>query len=169
MVILALDVSGAATGWAIGVNGKLEQHGKYIGKVNLSKGHQLFEFSKWLTSLLSSFKPDIVIIEKPFRGRNSNVLAQISKFIAIVECITYQVLQLDILPSWFVDPKTIKRTLKVKKGRNHDDNKKIMVKKINSLYGLRLKFIRNKSKKYNDDDVADAIALLHAWWLINGK
>lgn len=48
---------------------------------------------------------------------------------------------------------------------DHDDNKKIMVRRINSIYGLHLKFIKNKSKTHNDDDVADAIALLHSWWL----
>jgi hypothetical protein len=55
--------------------------------------------------------------------------------------------------------------MKVKKGMDHDDNKKIMVRRINSIYGLHLKFIKNKSKSHNDDDVADAIALLHSWWL----
>lgn len=78
------------------------------------------------------------------------------------------VLDLEIQPECFLDPRSVKRALKVKKGKDHDGNKKIMVKRINSLYGLRLKFIKNKAKSYNDDDEADAIALLTAWWLAKG-
>lgn len=72
---------------------------------------------------------------------------------------------MNIEPEWFLDPKSVKRILKVKKGRDHDDNKKIMVKRINSIYGLHLKFVKNKAKSYNDDDVGDAIALFHSWLL----
>ena len=169
MVILALDVSGAATGWAVGIDGKLEKYGKFIGNTSNSKGQQLLDFFDWLISIITEVKPNIIVVEKPFRGRNSNVLAQISKFIAIVELASYKILEKEILPEWFVDPKTVKRTLKVKKGRNHDENKKLMVRRINSLYGLHLKFIKNKSKKYNDDDMADAIAILHSWWINHGK
>ena len=78
------------------------------------------------------------------------------------------VLQLDIPPENFLDPRTIKRALKVKKGKDHNGNKKIMVNRINSLYGLNLKYGKNKTKKYNDDDEADAIALLTAWWMLKG-
>ena len=78
------------------------------------------------------------------------------------------VLGLEIQPECFLDPRSIKRALKVKKGRDHDDNKKLMVKRINSLYGLHLKFRKNKAKSYNDDDEADSIALLAAWWLLKG-
>lgn len=118
-----------------------------------------------MEELFADKNPDIVLIERPFRGRNSNVLANLSKFIAVVELVAYRTLGLQIQPEWFLDPRSVKRSLKVKKGKNHDDNKKLMVKKINALYGLHLKFIKNKSKSYNDDDVGDAIALLHSWWL----
>ena len=44
-----------------------------------------------------------------------------------------------------------------------------MVKRINSLYGLHLKFIKNKAKTYNDDDIADSVALLTAWYIMKGE
>lgn len=169
MVILTLDVSGSATGWALGVDGKLEKYGKHIGTLSHSKGQQLFDFAKWLCEILQATKPDIIIVERPFRGRNSNVLAQISKFIAIVEFSAFKVLNKDIPKEWFIDPKSVKKALKVKKGRNHDDNKRIMVNRINNLYGLKLKFVKNKSKSHNDDDIADSIALLHYWWITHEK
>lgn len=163
MKVLALDVSGSCTGWALGVNGKLEAKGKFISKATSPKGEKLMSFSLWLESLLTSKTPDVVLIEKPYKGRNSNVLANISKFIGVVELVAFKTLNLVLKEEWFIDPKTIKKSLQVKKGMDYDDNKRIMVARINSLYGLKLKFGKNKSKKYNDDDVADAIALLHTF------
>jgi Holliday junction resolvasome RuvABC endonuclease subunit len=162
--ILALDVSGTCTGWAYGVYGKLEDYGKYIQKQSGSKGKKLAQFADWLTSLLEAKKPTVILIEKPYRGRNSNVLANLSKFIAVVELCAYLTLDLELEESWFLDPRTIKRLLKVQKGQDYDDNKRIMVNRINSLFGLKLKYSSKKSKKLTDDDIADAIAILVAHW-----
>jgi hypothetical protein len=165
--ILSFDVSGAATGWAYGFNGKLEDWGKFISKEHDPKGKRLADFAKWVCSILEAKKPTIVLVERPYRGRNSNVLVSLSKFIAIVEFCTYFTLELEIKGEWFIDPKVVKKTLKVPKGRDYDDNKRLMVKKINSLYNLNLKFNDKKSKSFNDDDTADAIGLLTAWWWKN--
>src|SRR5687767_6542919 len=165
--ILALDISGTATGWCYLVNSNLESFGKYIAKPTAPKGKKLLDFYVWVEDMLNSKKPDIVLIEKPYRGRNSNVLVNISKFIAVVELLAIKVLGLEIDSSWFVDPKKIKTTLQVKKGRDYYDNKRLMVNKINSLYGLKLKFKAKKAKAYNDDDISDSIALAHAWLVLN--
>lgn len=167
--ILALDISGTATGWCYFLNSNLEGYGKYISKQSASKGKKLLDFYLWVEEILTSKKPDVILIEKPYRGRNSNVLANISKFIAVVELLAIKVLDKEIEPSWFLDPKKIKTTLKVKKGKDYYDNKKLMVHKINSLYGLKLKFKVKKAKAYNDDDISDAIALAHAWFLLKGE
>ena len=162
--ILALDVSGSCTGWAYGVFGKLEGYGKYIQKQTGSKGKRLAQFAEWLTGLLEAKKPTIILIERPYRGRNSNVLASLSKFIAVVELCAYITLDLELEDSWFLDPRFIKKQLKVSKGKDYEDNKRLMVNRINELFGLKLKFSTRKSKKLTDDDVADAIAILVAWW-----
>ena len=165
--ILALDISGKCTGWAFGEE-KLLAWGKHIQKQNDSKSKKLADFANWITDLLQAKKPDIILIEKPYRGRNSNVLVSISRFIAIAELCAFVTLSLELEPEWFLDPRTVKKTLKVSKGKDYEDNKKLMVQKINKLYGLHLKYGIKKSKKFNDDDSADAIALLTAWWEING-
>lgn len=169
MKILALDVSGSATGWASGEGHTLKDYGKFISNLKKSRGERLYDFAIWLELLFDKYKPDLILIEKPYLGRNSKVLANLSRFIAIVELVAYQKLQLEIEEEWFIDPKTIKRLLGVARprkrnnGEHYFDNKAIMVKKINSLYGLKLKYSANKSKKYNDDDSADAIAVWTAW------
>jgi hypothetical protein len=176
MKTLALDVSGASTGWALGEDTNLVAWGKYVSPLGKRRGFRLYEFGKWLEGLLEEHRPDIVLVEKPFLGRNSKVLANLSKFVAIVEYKVFHVLGLEIQDDWFLDPRRIKKLLKVQKPSPkhnnsksvHDDNKKIMLKKINGLYGLRLKYAKGRSKKYNDDDISDAIALWHAWLIIRG-
>ncbi|MBU8921755.1 MAG: hypothetical protein KOO63_08045 [Bacteroidales bacterium] len=127
-----------------------------------------------MSELFSEYDPEVLLIEKPFLGRNSNVLANLSKFVAIAEEAAYRTLELDIEADWFIDPRQIKKLMGVKKSivkkntkAKHDDNKQIMVKRINKLYGLGLKYSKGKSKKHNDDDIADAIAVWHAWWILN--
>ena len=165
--ILAFDVSGTATGWAYFVNSNLELFGKYIAKPTAPKGKKLLDFYIWIEDILTNKKPDIILIEKPYRGRNSNVLVNISKFISVIELLAIKVLNLEIDSSWLIDPKKIKTTLQVKKGRDYYDNKRLMVNKINSLYGLKLKFKAKKAKAYNDDDISDSIALAHTWLILN--
>lgn len=165
--ILALDISGAATGWSYFVDDNLKIFGKYVAKTTASKGKKLLDFYIWVEELLINKKPDIILIEKPYRGRNSNVLVNISKFIAIVELLAIKVLALEIETTWFIDPRRIKIALKVRKGKDYYDNKKLMVNRINDLYKLKLKFKAKKSKSYNDDDISDSIALAHAWFLFN--
>src|ERR1041385_3235472 len=101
--ILALDVSGSCTGWAYAVDGKPIAWGKYIQKESEVKGKKLAEFASWLCTLLETKKPDIILVERPYRGRNSNVLVNLSKFIAIVELCAYVTLKLDIPGEWFRD------------------------------------------------------------------
>lgn len=168
MKILALDISGTATGWAFGYDGKLEGYGKYIVKPKDPKGKKLYDFSIFIKDLLKDKSPDIILIEKPYLGRNSKVLVNLSKFIAVVQVVAYDALGTDIPDEWFLDPKRIKRLVKVKKGRSHEENKKNMVVRINNLYGLRLKYKKGKNKQYCDDDIGDAIAVLTAWWRLAG-
>ena len=173
MRVIALDVSGSSTGWAYGDGRELLEWGKFISNLRRSRGQRLHEFFEWLAELFTEYQPEVILVEKPFLGRNSNVLANLSKFVAMVEAQAYGSVGLALDPTWFVDPRQVKKLLKVKKSvvkkstkAKHDDNKQLMVRRINELYGLGLKYGKNKSKKYNDDDIADAIAVWHAWWLL---
>lgn len=174
--IMALDISGAATGWAFGVDRNLKGYGKFISNLKAGKGERLYDFALWIGELLETHQPEIVLIERPFLGRNSHVLANLSKFIAVAELRAFQHLGLTVEDEWFLDPKKIKNLLNVKKPKGskttqqrYDSNKKLMVQHINKLYGLRLKYTKNKSKKHNDDDIADAIGIWAAWWKLQEK
>lgn len=162
---LALDISGSCTGWSFAKDNKLISFGKHISDTKTNRGERLYEFGKWLETLLEELNPEIVLIERPFLGRNSKVLVNLSKFVAVAEYTAFKVLSLNIEPEWLIDPRSIKRALKIPKPKknNRHEHKRLMVKRINSLYGLRLKYGKNKSKKHNDDDIADAIGLWTCW------
>src|SRR6266516_2034085 len=161
--ILALDISSTCTGWAYGVDGKLIAYGKHIQK-QMDRGKKLALFAQWIVQILEAKRPNIILIEKPYRGRNSNVLAVLSKFIAVAEMCVFIVLGIELEDNWFRDPKANKKALQVSKGSDYEDNKRLMVQKINQIYNLKLKYGAKKSKKTNDDDISDAIAILTAWW-----
>ena len=171
MRTIALDVSGAATGWAFGEDHSLKAYGKFISDLKKPRGERLYDFSHFLEQLFLTYKPDIILIERPYLGRNSDVLVNLSKFIALVELQAFLVLGLRIEDEWFISSKTVKKIMSIghlKKPKSqrakYNANKQQMVNRINALCGLTLQYADGKSKKYNDDDIADAIAVLLTWW-----
>jgi len=169
--ILALDIAGKATGWAVGKGKTLLGYGKFLSNMKHNRSQRLSEFGEWLAGLLAKEEPDIVLIEKPYLGRNSNVLVNLSKYIAIAEVEVFRTLNKEVEEEWLLDPRSVKKGLKLKKPRSkqsarakHDENKELMVRRINEIYGLKLIYDAN-SKIKSDNDSADAIALLHFWWL----
>lgn len=168
---MAFDVSGSCTGWCYGEDSTIVDWGKFISKLNRPRSQRLYDFNEWAFDLISEHNPDIVLIEKPYLGRNSNVLVSLSKFISALEIAIFSACDLAMKDEWFIDPKLIKKTLELKKPRGSTEkkyqaNKLAMVKKINSLYGLRLKYNGSKGKNHNDDDIADAIAVFTVWQML---
>lgn len=161
-LILGLDLSTSCVGWALGRAGKVERTGKLVFKDKAGKGESLAVWEDFLALLLTTFTPDILLAEQP-QSRAANTTKRHNEMAGIVRKVWYQIQGVEMDDSWFIHPKTIKKALKVPRGRDHDDNKIIMVNKINGLYGLHLKW--HKGSKYiSDDDIADAIAVLVTYW-----
>ncbi len=169
---ISLDISGSCTGWCYGEDSTLIDWGKLISKLTKSRSERLSVFHNEIACLMEDFHPDIVLIEKPYLGRNSNVLVSLSKFIAAAEIAVYESISLPIKDEWLIDPKLVKKTLGLRKTKGstekkYQSNKLQMVNKINDLYGLRLKYDCKKSKNYNDDDTADAIGIFTVWRMLH--
>lgn len=165
-------MSGSCTGWCYGEDSTLVDWGKLVSKLNKPRTERLATFHREIFCLLDELRPDIVLIEKPYLGRNSNVLVSLSKFIAAVEIAVHDSLTISVKDEWMIDPKLVKKTLGLRKtkgttAKKYQNNKLQMVKKINSLYGLRLKYDPKKSKNYNDDDIADAIGIFTTWCMLH--
>jgi Holliday junction resolvasome RuvABC endonuclease subunit len=167
-VELALDISSSCVGWAIGANRKAALHyGKFVFKSTAEIGEKLVSFEEFLNALLTAFGPTRLLIEKP-PARRGDTTARHFELVGIVRKVWRSRTDKEILKSWFIPPRTIKRVMNVRSGNNHTDNKKIMVNKINSLFQLSLKFHPNSSLQ-SDDDVADAIAVLVTYYRTNVK
>ena len=169
-IVLGLDISSSCIGWGLACDGELPAgrrhlppitYGKYIFKTTAKIGEKLVAFEGFLNTLLDTYAPVVLAYEKPLSARNINNARSI-ELVGILKKVWREWSGTEIKKAWILTPKTIKNRLKVKRGRNHDRNKEIMVNKINHLFGLNLKYHPN-SKYESDDDVADAIAVVVAY------
>lgn len=166
--VLALDIA-SAVGYAYGVNGKVIKYGKYISDNTENIGLRLLRFSKWLSRMIASLpaRPDVVIIEQPYLGRNAHTHAILNRYIGVAQREIYRILGVNCE---FLTPREVKTKLKVPKGKNHKQHKINMVRKINSILGTDFRYVAGRSakSKRSDDDICDAIALLLVYWIKKG-
>lgn len=160
---LALDISSSCTGFAFGANGSVLKYGKWVNK-NYDKGNKdhgksLLKFSAWLSRVVRGCEkaPEVVVIESPYFRRNIKTYGTLSKFLGVAEREVRRILpNAEII---MVNASQVKTALNVEKGTSHEARKRNMVKKINKLLGLNLKFHKS-NKTISDDDIADSIGVL---------
>lgn len=167
VVELALDLSSSCVGWAVGADKKLVRYGKLVFKSTAGIGEKLVSFDEYLTTLLQVYQPTRVLIEQPL-SRRAKVTARHYELVGTVRTLWYQHSGQELLDSWIISPITIKNTMKVVAGNDHEQNKIIMVNKVNALYRLNLRYDEH-SKLVSEDDIADAIAVLTTYWRKNGR
>jgi Holliday junction resolvasome RuvABC endonuclease subunit len=167
--ILTFDVSSSGTGFAFGSGGVVLKYGKYCSTEGDCTGRKLLKLAKWVSQVINGLPapPEVVFIELPFLRQNPHVFSVLSKFVGTVEREVYRILNIQ---AHYMSPTEVKNALKMGKSKGHAGNKKAMVRKINQILGLDLKYSsskKGKSKK-SDDDIADSLAMLLAIWLKNG-
>lgn len=146
-------------------------YGKFIFKAGVEVPAKLSIFREYLETLLEVYEPDVVVCEKPL-SRRANTTQRHSELLGVIKETVFTTLGYSIKDSWVIPALTVKSLLKVPtstnpdKTKRHDENKAIMCRRINELYGLGLKF--DNSKLTAGDDIADAIAVLTAY-LRRGK
>lgn len=168
-VTLALDISGKCIGWAIGMEGELLLSGKYVFKGTASKAEKLYAFYELLESLYTGYEPTMLVSERPDpRAGTRNHF----EFLGVLRLFWFEKQSKDLEEKQLLGARTIKKHMHVDlaKGDNrHAKNKQLMVHKVNTLFGLDLKFdITTGSSYRNDDDIADAIAVLVTYWKLHG-
>jgi len=168
---IAFDLSSSCSAFAFGVDGSLVKYGKWINK-NFDKGvsdhgRSLLKFSSWVSRSIRSCEkpPEVVLIEQPYAGRNKHTYGVLSKFLGVAERETRRLLpEVEII---MVPPSAVKKALNVPKGKDYKARKRNMVKKINRMLGLNLRY-HASSKKKSDDDIADAIGVLYYYFKQEG-
>lgn len=165
--ILALDTSSVAVGWSIFTNGGLRDHGVYR-HVGESHDEKMFHFHGWLLAMLAEHEPNEVIYEAPYSGARSFTFPVLVRYVVVVEMAAYFHYRTPMEKRCKVPAKQVKKWIGAKKGKNHEENKKIVLLMVNQEFGLSLKYKSNdKTKKVSQDDEADAIALNWAYHLMN--
>jgi Holliday junction resolvasome RuvABC endonuclease subunit len=164
--ILALDVSSKCVGWSIFINGHLIEHGRYV-QVGESHGERLARFRLWILAILTEWSPTYLVYEAPYQGRMRNTYGILSRYAGVVELCNYDHYGQPMPPANAVPAHMVKKAIGAKKGKDHEENKRIVLRMINDTFGLALKFTENDTtKKTSQDDEADAIALNWAWHIL---
>lgn len=161
---LALDVSSACTGWVLFRGKKYYKYGKHIPK-GAGHGQKMTDFRAWLLTILKKYDPDNIVVEMPWPGRNRNAFRVLTMYVGIVEQLHYEHLGIEIPDDHKFPPMKIKKVMAVAAGKTHEARKRNMVRKINELYGLNLKF--SKKKSATEDDIADAFAVGTTWLILH--
>lgn len=161
-VVLAFDLSGSCIGWAVGIGGALINYGKYVFKTTAMPGEKLLAFAELLETLFTTYQPEILLAEKPLaRGKTVNHF----EFLGVLRLAWRDYTGEELDKEHIISPRTVKTHLNVPRGRNHQHNKELMVKKINTLF--RLNLVCATSKYKSDDDTADAIAVMVTYWMLH--
>lgn len=166
--VLALDSSSKACGWSLFEAGQLISYGKFLQK---GKGHgeRLMHFRQWILAMLQEFRPTQLVYEKPYSGRMKNTFGILSRYAGVIELAHFEHFQAEMPADNAVAAHLIKKAIGAKKGRNHEQNKKIVLLLINQVFGLSLKYKSNdQTKKISEDDTADGIACNWAWHILQG-
>ena len=158
--LLALDISSKAVGWSFWVNEELVRYDKFVLPEKLGHGGRLCHFRHELKILMADLSPTRVVYEAPYQGRMRYAFGVLSLYIGMLKATYYEVSGTDLADEDAIAAHLIKRRIGARRGRDHDENKRIVVQLVNERFGIALAYDANdRSKHRSDDDVADAIAL----------
>lgn len=167
--VLALDSSSKCCGWSVFENGALVTQGRFIQQ---GKGHgqKLSAFRQWILQMLEEFAPTQLAYEKPYSGRMRNTFGILSRYAGVIEIAHFEHFGYELPEENALAAHLIKKVIGAKKGKNHEQNKKIVLLMVNKAFGLSLKYKDNDpTKKTSQDDEADAIAVNWAWHLLRSR
>lgn len=161
--VLGLDISSKFVGWVVFDDLEPHIHGLYR-HVGVGHGERLGNYLTWLCALFEQYHPNEVVVELPFAGRRRNTFGILTLYISVTILAHYQYTGKEMPDDNKLQAREIKHLMQVQRGKDHDENKAIMVEVINRLYGLQLRFDSHDSvKKFSEDDIADAYAVVVAW------
>lgn len=163
-ITLSFDLSTRSIGWALGSSGELVSYGKYVYKSTAHIGAKLEAFAALVERLIDTYTPDRLVLEQPdprARTRSHHEL------LGVLRLIWQQYKGEEIPKDHLINARKAKKHLHVEPTKDHAENKRRMVLKINQMFSLNLAFHPN-SPRQSDDDIADAIAILVTSWRLFG-
>lgn len=167
-VLLALDISSRAVGWAVFRNGELSHYDKWVLPHLKGHGCRLCVFREDLLRAFAEYNPTAVYWEAPYQGRARHAFAVLSAYVGMLKATYYEWAGTDIDEEHGIPAHLVKRRIGARRGRSHEENKRIVVTLVNEQFGLSLRYKADDARKtISDDDVADAIAV--GWAALLGR
>lgn len=149
--VFSLDISASSTGWScIDLVLNKIKYGTIKTTSKDAVSVRLTIFRKTLLDLLKKYRPDIILIEDTFVGKNPAVIKLLAKFGGVAEQLIYEFVG---TPPTIISNKTVKAFFCTKKKEN-------LFEIIHDLLGWTDKEVFNS---YNDiaDSIAQSIYYIH--------
>ena len=153
MIVLALDLSTRSSGYALGIDGALENHG-FISASNTNPIKRIIKMRDQITKLIKNYKINKIIMEQVRPEYNSHTMKILMWLQAAIVIAAYEVnpqIQCE-----FIGASSWRAQLKIKQGRGI---------KRNQLKPQDIQYVKNKYNIQVNDDEADAICIFDAYWL----
>jgi Holliday junction resolvasome RuvABC endonuclease subunit len=140
-IILALDISSIKTGYAIICDGHIIRDGYGFIEPNPKKefGERLVYFSNKVNSLINEYKPDVVVVEDIFKGRNIKTFKSLASFRGVAIHTIYKKMKKDPVSMLAVTARSLVKIRTSKEDAFADITKRTKRKRIRS-------FARGKGK-----------------------
>lgn len=151
--ILTLDLSTRSSGYALGIDGTLENHG-FISASNTNPIKRIIKMRNQITKLIKNYKINKIIMEQVRPEYNSHTMKILMWLQAAIVIAAYEVnpqIQCE-----FIGASSWRAQLKIKQGRGI---------KRNQLKPQDIQYVKNKYNIQVNDDEADAICIFDAYWL----
>lgn len=155
MKILSLDLSTKSSGYAVGVDGSLQDHGCITASSRVVE-QRIIKMRQQIVSLIINIKPDKIIMQEVRPQVNSHtnkVLMWLQGVIAVAAYEYWKKCQVQ-----FINASEWRAAIKIRQGRGI---------KRDEVKSYDIKYVKDKYNIDVNDDQADAICIFDSYWIKN--
>lgn len=157
MKILTIDASTRSTGWSIGQNNNLQQHG-YIIASSKEVRKRIIKMRDELSKIIKNNNIDKIIMQEVRPEYNSHTNKVLMWLQAIIIIVAYEINPK--IEYEFINASQWRAALKIKQGRGI---------KRDQVKTSDIQYVKNKYNITVNDDEADAICIFDAYWEKNNN
>lgn len=155
MKLLSLDMSTHSTGFAIGVDGMLQNHG-YVTSKAKDVEKRIIQMRRQIANLIVKNKPNKIIVQQVWPEVNSHTNKVLMWLQGAVILVAYECDP--TIKVQFINASEWRAAIKIKQGRGI---KREQVK----IYDIQ--YVKEKYNIDVNDDEADAICIFDSYWIKN--
>lgn len=155
MKILSLDASTHSSGWAVGTDQMLQQHGCIVAK-SRDVEKRIIQMRNQIVSLICNHNPDKIVIQQVRPEVNSHTNKVLMWLQGVIIIAAYECkpnMQIE-----FVNASEWRAAIKIRQGRGI---------KRDEVKSHDIQYVKNKYNIDVNDDEADAICIFDSYWLRN--